>query len=196
MPGEKIPEAERRAQLLEAARDLAVERGLAGVRMADVAKAAGVSKGLVFFHFENKDGLRLALLDRLLAGTVIPYSLPAPAPGQGAKEVVLAFLLEELRQIPERAGDFALFMEYWTIGLHAPAVRERLDRAIEAYRLALEPLARAVIAEEGGRLANVDPRDLSSAALALVEGAVLQAVVRPADFDADRLFDAIVALVE
>ncbi|MEU7825428.1 TetR/AcrR family transcriptional regulator [Catellatospora sp. NPDC049111] len=43
--------------LLRTAVDVIVERGFANTRTADVAKAAGVSQALVFYHFTSKDAL-------------------------------------------------------------------------------------------------------------------------------------------
>ena len=44
-------------ELLRTAVDVIVERGLANTRTGDVARAAGVSQALVFYHFTNKDAL-------------------------------------------------------------------------------------------------------------------------------------------
>lgn len=43
--------------LLRTACDVIAERGLANTRTADVAKAAGVSQALVFYHFSTKERL-------------------------------------------------------------------------------------------------------------------------------------------
>ncbi|MBO3743865.1 TetR/AcrR family transcriptional regulator [Actinoplanes flavus] len=47
--------------LIGAARDLAVERGWENVRMADVARAAGVSRQTVYNEFDGRGGLAEAL---------------------------------------------------------------------------------------------------------------------------------------
>jgi TetR/AcrR family transcriptional repressor of mexJK operon len=51
---------EKRAAILEAAKDLFTERGYAGVSMDAIAQAAGVSKLTVYNHFEDKQALFLA----------------------------------------------------------------------------------------------------------------------------------------
>jgi TetR/AcrR family transcriptional repressor of mexJK operon len=50
---------EKRAAILEAAKDLFTERGYAGVSMDAIAQAAGVSKLTVYNHFEDKETLFL-----------------------------------------------------------------------------------------------------------------------------------------
>jgi AcrR family transcriptional regulator len=45
---------ERRAEILETACAVVIERGFAATRIADVANKLGVSTGLIHYHFENK----------------------------------------------------------------------------------------------------------------------------------------------
>jgi AcrR family transcriptional regulator len=61
--GERADAARNRARVLEAARHLFAEHGVANVTMEQVAKAAGVGKGTVFHRFGDRSGLVMALLD-------------------------------------------------------------------------------------------------------------------------------------
>jgi AcrR family transcriptional regulator len=49
------------ARILEAAWGLARERGLSAVGVGEIAKAAGVSRQLVYHHFTNRAGLLVAM---------------------------------------------------------------------------------------------------------------------------------------
>ena len=60
----RLPLAERRALIVEAAGRLFGERGYDGTRLADVAAAAGVTKPILYRHFDSKQALYLALLER------------------------------------------------------------------------------------------------------------------------------------
>ena len=53
---------EPRRRLLLAGAELIAEQGRAGARATDVAKAAGVAVGTLYFHFGDKDGLLEAIL--------------------------------------------------------------------------------------------------------------------------------------
>ncbi|HEV2685536.1 MAG TPA: helix-turn-helix domain-containing protein, partial [Actinomycetota bacterium] len=61
----------RRAQLLSVAREVFAEDGYPGAAMEKIAQRAGVTKPVLYQHFEGKKELYLALLDsdmsRLLA---------------------------------------------------------------------------------------------------------------------------------
>lgn len=57
-----LSEAERRAQILVAARDEFIEHGYAETRVGDVAKRAALSKGAVYFYYPSKRDLFMALV--------------------------------------------------------------------------------------------------------------------------------------
>jgi AcrR family transcriptional regulator len=61
---ERLPGEERRVLIVEAAGRLFGERGYQGTRLDDIAAAAGVTKPILYRHFDSKKGLYLALLER------------------------------------------------------------------------------------------------------------------------------------
>jgi AcrR family transcriptional regulator len=63
-PRRRLPVAERRELIVEAAGRLFGERGYDGTRLDDIAAAAGVTKPILYRHFESKRDLYLALLAR------------------------------------------------------------------------------------------------------------------------------------
>jgi AcrR family transcriptional regulator len=60
----RLPVEERRELIVEAAGRQFGERGYDGTRLDDVAAAAGVTKPVLYRHFESKRALYLALLAR------------------------------------------------------------------------------------------------------------------------------------
>ncbi len=72
----RLPE-ERPQQILKAALDVFGEHGLAGSRLEDIAKQAGVSKGTIYLYFPNKEALfremvRSTVVEAIVAGEGIP----------------------------------------------------------------------------------------------------------------------------
>ena len=59
---QRLPPAERRALIEDAAARLFAERGADATRLDDVAAAAGVTKPVLYRHFASKQALHLALL--------------------------------------------------------------------------------------------------------------------------------------
>jgi AcrR family transcriptional regulator len=74
--------ADTRARILETAWELARKGGTSAVSVKEIAAAAGVSRQLVYFHYQNRAGLLLAMarhqdrrsgfIDRVLATRALP----------------------------------------------------------------------------------------------------------------------------
>lgn len=60
--GRKASKETRRQQLIEATIDSLAKRGYSDTTLADVADGAGLSRGIVNFHFESKENLLVATL--------------------------------------------------------------------------------------------------------------------------------------
>lgn len=72
----RLPE-ERPQQILRSALEVFGEHGLAGARLEDIAKRAGVSKGTIYLYFPNKEALfremvRSTIVEAIVAGEGIP----------------------------------------------------------------------------------------------------------------------------
>ncbi|WP_070887663.1 TetR family transcriptional regulator [Pseudomonas sp. D1-3] len=57
---------ETRAQILDAAERVFYANGVSGTSLADIASAAGVTRGAIYWHFQNKVDVFQAMLDRRL----------------------------------------------------------------------------------------------------------------------------------
>ena len=83
-----LSEAERRAQILRAARSLFVENGYLATRMEDVAKRAHLSKGAVYFYFNSKRTLFDALIEEEHATTLSFLEAAANDPRPAAQKLI------------------------------------------------------------------------------------------------------------
>ena len=79
---QRLDPAERRDQILDAANALFAERGYDEVSIEDIAKAAGVTRGLVHHYFGGRKEVYVALLERL--GAVREEQLRPPV-GRSAR---------------------------------------------------------------------------------------------------------------
>jgi AcrR family transcriptional regulator len=87
----RLPVAERRALIVEAAGRLFGEHGYDATRLDDVAAAAGVTKPILYRHFDSKRALYLALLTRHRDDL---SSFAAVIPAEGTLEERLRAVLE------------------------------------------------------------------------------------------------------
>lgn len=73
----------RREQLLDVAKAIAVQRGFYAVSIEGVAREAGITRPVVYGHFEDLDGLLEALVEREAAralrqlAAILPSDLPS-----------------------------------------------------------------------------------------------------------------------
>ncbi|MCZ4312327.1 TetR family transcriptional regulator [Comamonadaceae bacterium G21597-S1] len=68
-PDARTRDAERTQEsILAAATAEFAERGLGGARVDNIAERAGINKRLIYYYFENKEALFLAVLERTYAG--------------------------------------------------------------------------------------------------------------------------------
>jgi AcrR family transcriptional regulator len=126
------PEARRRL-IVEAAGRLFGDRGYDGTRLDDVAAAAGVTKPILYRHFESKQALYLALLDRHRDDLA---RFAAAVPDEGSATERIQAVLE-------------IWLDY--VESHSYAWRMLFrDRGggpeVEAFRRAVHDRARAVLA--------------------------------------------------
>ncbi len=195
MPGTKAPEEERRRQILAAAYTVAARDRLDGLTVRRVAAVAGLSPGLVYFHFDDKETLLLALLDvlvdQLIKTTTSAETLALPS----ARDRLLARVREDVARLPDEREAVELFYDYWVVGTRHPRVRARISGALAAYRASFHPLVDDVMAEEPARFAGTSPEALAAMVVAFVEGNAVQVVIEPERFDLDGLTRTLEALV-
>jgi AcrR family transcriptional regulator len=150
-PRQRLPVAERRAVVIEAAGRLFGERGYEATRLDDVAAAAGVTKPIVYRHFDSKRDLYLALLDRHrddLAGFV------ASIPAEGTTEQRLRAVLEVWLDYVE-ARSYAWKMLFRDTG-GGPEIGARRREVHAEARAVLVDLIRSLAATPVSRRAVLD----------------------------------------
>ena len=137
-----------RAHILETAWRLVGERGVHAVTVADIAAASGVSRQLVYHHFESRAGLLVAMarhhddVSGFRARFVASREL---APLEGLEALLRLWLAYVPLILPvARALEAAVI----TGDEGGAAWRDRMDDIHEAFRLAVERI------ESEGRLAH------------------------------------------
>jgi AcrR family transcriptional regulator len=189
MPGQKAAEATRREQILKAAYEVALRRGIDGLTVRAVAAKARLSHGLVLFHFKRKDQLGLALLDRVLERTVsisIPADIAAiPSP----RERLQALLSHEMKRLLEEPRRIRLLLEYWARGAHNAVIRGKISAELERYRKAFRDIAEEALPTEAGRFGT--PAGVAAAAVSLIIGCPVQAIIDPDHFDVGEYLAAV-----
>jgi AcrR family transcriptional regulator len=187
--------AASRARILDAARTLFAERGFSACRVADVARAAGMSPGNVYWHFDSKE---LILREILAEGYAAREAMAAGVADEyGPARRKLDILVDRTIDLYEHSAAFTVILG----GLSGEGGRRLLGSlgfdaaAIEArYHASL----RSVLAEARSERAVVtvaDPDQSVTCFLALFDGLVVGHPERWAEIPRDVLRDAALRVI-
>lgn len=168
----RLPAAERREQLLDAALDIALDRGFHAVSIDAVARAVGVTRPVVYGLFDDRTALLTALADRAEARTLeqlAPVFPPLPGPDDDVDpdELLLAGITAYLSAV---AAD----PRTWRVVLLPPegAPAELAERVDQHRRVLLRQLRTLLdwgLSRRGGPA--LDPDLFARAVFTLAEGA-------------------------
>lgn len=183
---------EVRARLLDAAADVFARRGIDGAGLAEIAAAAGLTKGAIYSNFSGKDDLVFALMDAQIAAretSAVAAFASADDPRAAARLVG-----DALTSASEEEADWQrLFVEYWSRAQRDEPTRERFaHRRAEAREQLTALLAREV--RRHGVATELSAGELAVAILALSNGLALERRIERDAVPAD-LFGRILALL-
>ncbi|MFF4364195.1 TetR/AcrR family transcriptional regulator [Streptomyces sp. NPDC001604] len=185
----RVPIAERREQLLDAALAVIVSDGYDRVSIDAIAKKADVARSVVYGAFENLDALLTALLDRQQARAFgrllesIPSTQDLRDPAAFAAEAVRR-MSAMLREDPDTWRLILL-----TPGNMPTVVRDRIEADRERFRLQVEEWISIVLADRSGPA--LDPQVLAHALVACAEHFGRIALTDPGRFDLPHLIDQV-----
>ncbi len=118
----RLPRAQRRGQIVSAAASAFLTRGYDKTSMEDVARAAGVTRLIVYRIFESKEALYLAVLTEMLDDLSTSFALGAEPADVERRESVAAILLGVARRHPDgfrllwrHTSNQAQFSELYTL---------------------------------------------------------------------------------
>jgi len=195
MPGKRVSEDRRREQILEAACQVALAQRLSGLSTRAVAAKAGVSNGLVFFYFRSRRELLLALLEWLLAKTILRRGGESGAAPESAYSRLSAEVQGALDRLQHDRTRIELFFDFWFMGTRDDVIRNRIREALKRHRDSYLPLAQAVVAEQPARFPGVTGESLADIAASFIEGCALRLVADPRNWDLKANSRALAAIL-
>ena len=191
----RMPEEQRRRQLLQAAFDVACAEGIAGLTVRAVASAAKVSHALVLFHFGTKERLVDALLDWVIASTSVLYISEDVARFPHARDRLHALLQQEMTRLSHQPEQTRLFLEFWALGARNESIRTRISAELERYRSAFCAHVEELLATEPAAFVGTTADGLAAVAVSWIHGCAVQAMVDPEHFDTDEYLTAVRGMI-
>jgi AcrR family transcriptional regulator len=167
---------ETRNKILEAAAQLFSKTGYDATGVADICRAAGVSKGAFYHHFPTKQALFMELLNSYLNGIETGFN----------------FMRQEVHDIPrvilqmaEMVGSLfqtadihlPIFLEFWTQANHDPQIWEATIAPYHRYQSYFTDMIQEGIDE--GSLQSIDAQLAARVLVSLAIGMLMQSLFDP-----------------
>jgi len=95
----RVADPRAKSMLLRAAEEVFAERGLAGAKVEEIARRAGVSKGAFYLHFPSKEAALKELVETFLARCHSYFAPPGAYPGlpEDAAEILDFVVARDVR---------------------------------------------------------------------------------------------------
>ena len=182
-----------RERVLDAAREVFLERGYAGATLEAIAEAAGFSKGVVYSQFAGKPDLFLALLERRIDQRAAENA--ALAAGHAGADGLRALMRTNARHSVEGRDWARLLIEFRVLAARDAELNRRYAAL---HTRTMDQFADAVGGVlSRGELAAVYPvRVLTELIFALDVGWVLEQAAGTAQVGLDVVEDLVIRLVQ
>lgn len=148
-PPRKQSRDARRVQLIEATIETLAETGYARTTLTAVAKRAGLSHGLVNFHFETKEKLLTETMLYLAEEYRQNWTAALEKAGPTPAERLEAMLRADFNPAICTPARLAAWCSFWGEAQSRPLYQEACGSNDDAYNLRLEEACAALIAEGG-----------------------------------------------
>lgn len=174
-----------RNQILDAAEQVFISAGVARTSLQDIATQAGVTRGAIYWHFQDKAEVFTAMMDRVLMPCECAMNQIPEHVGTDPMTQVEAMALLPLVQLAKDAH----LQRVFTIAMHMTEYTADMlkvqDRHLEGVNQFLAALAeRLDHARRLGHLAaTADSQALARALFSLVDGLMHNWTLQPERFD-------------
>jgi AcrR family transcriptional regulator len=149
--------------------------GVRGLRMDDVRQAAGVSSGLLYYHFTNRDGLLAATLDYINSAAAQSFDSESTATEdtRSRRQCIIENLTNEISETDHVRDHSIAWNEISASAVFDSALAAHLA---ETTRLWRERVAHEIAkAQAAGEISNkIDAHQFAIAAITFVEGSINQ----------------------
>jgi AcrR family transcriptional regulator len=170
----------RRKQIVAAARALVATRGLDALTMSALEKSLKFSRGVITYHFRDKDEIVAAVLESALHEIDASTQAMVDA-GATPVEKVRAVLAANLRGFLSKREAGLILLSFWGRIGSDPQVRKANARLYATYR----KRTASVLAAFPG----VDAQPLAALIVGIVIGIAAQAYFEPGSIDTDAALE-------
>ena len=176
--------AERKDQIVRATVECISKHGYHNFSMQDVARTAGVSKGIIHYYFLNKDELMMSVLDKVAGDIerVLQADMASISDPVRKMQIFIEVCFDVVRSTREY---YQVSMDFWTQINQKEDVRKVIAQHYAKFRETAAIVIRDGI--EKGAFKKIDPLHYGSFVIATIDGLSLQWLFDDKVFDYDAL---------
>lgn len=164
--------AERKDQIVRATVDCITKYGYHNFSMQDVARTAGVSKGIIHYYFLNKDDLMMSVLDKVAGDIEKVLAADMEAADNPVKKLE-AFISVTFDIVRSTREYYQVNMDFWTQINQKKEVRQVISRHYGKFRECCSKAIKEGVAA-GLFKDTCDPEFFALYIVAVVDGVSLQ----------------------
>jgi TetR/AcrR family fatty acid metabolism transcriptional regulator len=128
------PKQERRRQILDAALEAFAEKGFDKTTMDDIARASNVSKGLLYWYFENKQALFAALIKTVFDDFRMMFDqIVRATQEQSPPDRLRALIVEPSKMIIPDTRFVGLYMDFFVQAWQYDLVQQAIKAVYPEY---------------------------------------------------------------
>ncbi len=182
-PPRKQSRDARRVQLMEATIEVIARMGYSRTTLTEVAREAGLSHGLVNFHFQSKENLLVETLLYLAEEYRLNWITALEAAGDDPAACIHAMLTADFNPEVYTFSRLAAWCAFWGEAQSRPIYQERCSGNDEDYIRRLEGLCARMVAENGY---SGSPERIARVLRVTVEGVWLDMMTISAPYSRDE----------
>jgi AcrR family transcriptional regulator len=176
---------ERKDQILEAATRVFTQRGFDNARMDDIVAESGLSKGAIYWYFDSKDAIIIAILDRIFDWESA-HIQEVFSGDQGASQKLELYIQTSIEDMNKIEPLMPLLFDFWSLSLRNPAINQAIKRYYQSFLEIIEPIIRQGIST--GEFRRVDIKQTALTIGAAFEGTILMWAYFPEMIDFEKQF--------
>jgi AcrR family transcriptional regulator len=153
--------------------------------MDDIVAESGLSKGAIYWYFDSKEAIIVAILDRIFYWETAHIQKNISSDLGAAKQLEL-FVQASIEEMHKIEPLMPLFFDFWTRSLRNPTINQAIKRYYQLFLEIIEPIIQQGIST--GEFRPVDVKQSAMTIGAALEGTILMWAYFPKIIDFDKQF--------
>jgi AcrR family transcriptional regulator len=172
-------------RVLQASLKVLAAKGYENATIADISKAAKVSRGLLHYYFSDKEDLVSKTL--ATSSNILVQSSLVGVKGKSPEEMVDNILDGYIKNLQEHSDFYAFLFEMWCASRRSKKIRKELESCVEKVTGAIKKLLEDE-GKNGIKFDAQDSGDIAKALLALSDGIAFHLLINQSGDLKDKKF--------